>query len=288
MSEKLQKTLAQRGLGARRQMEEWIRAGRVTVNGHVASLGTRVTSADRIGVDGRRLPPLAPPRPRIWVLNKPDGVVCTRRDPDGRRTVFELLPRLGGGRWLSVGRLDVHTTGLLMLTNDGALAHRLMHPSTGLDREYAVRLDGKLSDAALTELKAGVAIDGVVQRFSDVRYYDGRGVNHWYHVVLMEGRNREVRKLFDALGRTVTRLKRVRFGPVVLPPWLKRGQVSEMSPTDVRDLSALLGLPTPAVPAKGRRKTPSLLIPYPELTPPRSATSVTGAPAKSPRQSSAP
>ena len=287
MSEKLQKNLAQRGLGARRQMEEWIRAGRVTVNGHVASLGARVTPADRIGVDGRRLPPLAPPRPRIWVLNKPDGVVCTRRDPDGRRTVFELLPRLGGGRWLSVGRLDVHTTGLLMLTNDGALAHRLMHPSTGLDREYAVRLDGKLSDAALTELKAGVAIDGVVQRFSDVRYYDGRGANHWYHVVLMEGRNREVRKLFDALGRTVTRLKRVRFGPVVLPSWLKRGQVSEMGPTDVRDLSALLGLPTPAAPAKGRRKTPSLLIPYPELTP-RPATSLTGAPAKSPRQSSAP
>ena len=287
MSEKLQKNLAQRGLGARRQMEEWIRAGRVTVNGHVASLGARVTSADRIGVDGRRLPPLAPPRPRIWVLNKPDGVVCTRRDPDGRRTVFELLPRLGGGRWLSVGRLDVHTTGLLMLTNDGALAHRLMHPSTGLDREYAVRIDGKLSDAALTELKAGVAIDGVVQRFSDVRYYDGRGANHWYHVVLMEGRNREVRKLFDALGRTVTRLKRVRFGPVVLPPWLKRGQVSEMSPTDVRALSALLGLPTPAAPAKGRRKTPSLLIPYPELTP-RHTTSLTAAPAKSPRQNSAP
>ncbi len=268
-------------------MEEWIRAGRVTVNGHVASLGARVTSADRIGVDGRRLPPLAPPRPRIWVLNKPEGVVCTRRDPDGRRTVFELLPRLGGGRWLSVGRLDVHTTGLLMLTNDGALAHRLMHPSTGLDREYAVRIDGKLSDAALTELKAGVAIDGVMQRFSDVRYYDGRGANHWYHVVLMEGRNREVRKLFNALGRTVTRLKRVRFGPVVLPPWLKRGQVSEMGPTDVRDLSALLGLPTPAVPAKGRRNAPSLLIPYPELTP-RHATQLTGAPAKSPRQSSAP
>lgn len=287
MSEKLQKTLAQRGLGARRQMEEWIRAGRVTVNGRVASLGARVTPEDRIGVDGRRLPPLAPPRPRIWVLNKPDGVVCTRHDPDGRRTVFELLPRLGGGRWLSVGRLDVHTTGLLMLTNDGALAHRLMHPSTGLDREYAVRLDGKLTDAALAELKAGVAIDGVVQRFSDVRYYDGRGANHWYHVVLMEGRNREVRKLFDALGRTVTRLKRVRFGPVILPPWLKRGQVSEMSPSDVRDLSALLGLPIPAAPVKGRRNAPSLLIPYPELTP-RSAPQLTAAPAKPRRQSAGP
>ena len=287
MSEKLQKTLAQRGLGARRQMEEWIRAGRVTVNGRVASLGARVTPEDRIGVDGRRLPPMAPPRPRIWVLNKPDGVVCTRRDPDGRRTVFELLPRLGGGRWLSVGRLDVHTTGLLMLTNDGALAHRLMHPSTGLDREYAVRLDGKLTDAALAELKAGVAIDGVVQRFSDVRYYDGRGANHWYHVVLMEGRNREVRKLFDALGRTVTRLKRVRFGPVILPPWLKRGQVSEMSPTDVRDLSALLGLPIPAAPAKGRRSAPSLLIPYPELKP-RPAPPLTAAPAKPRRQSAGP
>lgn len=288
MSEKLQKTLAQRGLGARRQMEEWIRAGRVTVNGRVASLGARVTPDDRIGIDGRRLPPMTPPRPRIWVLNKPDGVVCTRRDPDGRRTVFELLPRLGGGRWLSVGRLDVHTTGLLMLTNDGALAHRLMHPSTGLDREYAVRLDGKLTDAALAELKAGVAIDGVVQRFSDVRYYDGRGANHWYHVVLMEGRNREVRKLFDALGRTVTRLKRVRFGPVILPPWLKRGQVSEMSPTDVRDLSALLGLPIPAAPAaKGRRSAPSLLIPYPELKP-RPAPPLTAAPAKPRRQSAGP
>ena len=279
-------------MGARREMEGWIRAGRVTVNGEVATIGARVTPEDRIGIDGRRLAPMAPPRPRVWVMNKQEGVVCTRRDPEGRPTVFDTLPRLGQGRWLSVGRLDMYSTGLLMLTNDGTLAHRLMHPSTGIDREYAVRLDGMLSDAALAELAAGVEIDGNLQRFSDVRYYDGRGANHWYHVVLMEGRNREVRQLFGAIGHKVTRLKRVRYGPVVLPPWLRRGQAREMRGADVRDLSALLGLPPPpaAARAKGRREGPSFLIPYPKLAaasqPAQPAQAVTAARSKSPRRSS--
>lgn len=288
MSEKLQKTLARRGFGARRAMEDWIRAGRVTVNGQVATVGARVTASDRIGVDGRRLAPLAPPTPRVLVMNKQDGVVCSSQDPEGRPTVFDALPRLGHGRWLSVGRLDLHSTGLLLLTNDGALAHRLMHPSTGIDREYAVRLDGVLPDAALEQLVAGVECDGERLGFSDVRYYDGRGANHWYHVVLMEGRNREVRKLFEAVGRRVTRLKRVRYGPVVLPPWLRRGQARAMRGADVRDLYALLGLPAPPpARAKGRREGPSFLIPYPKLAAaPAAPQGISAARSKSPRPSS--
>ena len=266
--ERLQKALAQRGLGSRRAMEEWIRAGRVTINGRTARLGERVSAEDRIGVDGRQLPALAPSRPRVLVMNKAEGVICTRRDPEGRPDVFEELPRLRHGRWLSIGRLDVNSGGLLMLTNDGALAHRLMHPATGIDREYAVRIDGALDDDAIQRLRAGISVDGETQRFSDVQYYDGRGANHWYHVVLMEGRNREVRRLFAALDRKVTRLKRVRYGPVALPAWLRRGQVCEMGPEDMESLYRLLRLPFTSVRGRsktGRRARRSLLLPYPDL-----------------------
>ena len=189
---------------------------------------------------------------------------------DERRTVFDGLPTLHRARWLIVGRLDINSSGLLMFTNEGGLANRLMHPSTGLDREYAVRVDGVLDDAALDTLKAGVEVDGEVQGFSDIRYYDGRGSNHWYHVVLMEGRNREVRKLFEQVGRRVTRLKRVRFGPVVLPAWLRRGRTAELGPRDLAALHGLLRLPYTAPPrGRGAERKPgrSLLIPYPELPP---------------------
>lgn len=269
MSEKLHKALAERGLGSRREMERWILAGRVRVNGSRATLGDRVEANDRIEVDGRRLKARPAPRPRVLVLNKTEGTICSRRDPGGRTTVFESLPATHRGRWMTVGRLDINSSGLLLFTNDGALAHRLMHPSTGLDREYAVRVDGLLGDDAVERLMSGIEVDGEVQRFSDVRYYDGKGSNHWYHVVLMEGRNREVRKLFEQAGRRVSRLKRVRFGPVVLPSWLRRGQAAELGSADLAALYGLLRLPYEAPPRKdGKRKPPrSLLIPYPELPP---------------------
>ncbi len=277
VSEKLHKVLAARGLGSRREMERWILAGRITVNGKAATLGDRVADSDRIAVDGRRLTAGGAPRPRVLVLNKREGVICSRRDPEGRKTVFDGLPSIHRGRWITVGRLDINTSGLLMVTNDGELAHKLMHPSTGIDREYAVRIDGELTEAALEQVKAGVDIDGEIQRFSDIRYYDGSGSNHWYHAVLMEGRNREVRRLFERLGRKVTRLKRVRYGPVVLPSWLRRGRVAELGPADLTALYGLLRLPCDAPPRKGRpgarQETRSLLIPYPELPASRQQTS---------------
>jgi 23S rRNA pseudouridine2605 synthase len=271
MSEKLQKVLAQRGFGSRREMERWISAGRIIVNGETATVGERVDANDVIKVDGQRLKIAPVLVPRVLVMNKREGVICTHRDTQGRKTVFDDLPRIDrkrhGERWVTVGRLDVGTSGLLIFTNDGVLAHRLMHPSTGIDREYAVRLDGLLDEEALERLKIGVSIDGGIQRFSDVRYYDGRGNNHWYHAVLMEGKNREVRKLFRTEGRSVNRLKRVRYGPVVLPSWLKRGSVAQMGVSDLATLYALLQMPRTIA----RRRSPgtvtdrSLLIPYPEL-----------------------
>ena len=270
MSDKLHKALAERGLGSRREMERWIAAGRVTVNGRKARLGDRVEATDRLAVDGKRLSARTAPSPRVLVMNKAEGTICSRRDPEGRRTVFDGLPAIHRGRWLTVGRLDINSGGLLMFTNDGGLAHRLMHPSTGIDREYAVRVDGVLEDAAIEQLKAGVDVDGELQSFSDIRYYDGRGSNHWYHVVLMEGRNREVRKLFERAGRRVTRLKRVRFGPVVLPAWLKRGRTTELGSPDLASLYGLLRLSydtPPRTRSAERKPARSLLIPYPELPP---------------------
>ena len=172
-SQKLQKVIAASGRGSRRQIEAWIVAGRVEVNGRLAHLGQRVNLNDEIAVDGTVIETGGAHIPQVLVLNKAAGLVCSRRDPEGRNTIFEQLPRLQGGRWITVGRLDIQTTGLLLVTNDGALAHRMMHPSTGLDREYAVRVNKKLEDAEIEQLKAGVEIDGEEMRFSDVRYYNG-------------------------------------------------------------------------------------------------------------------
>lgn len=270
---KLHKLLADLGLGSRREMERWIAAGRVQVNGRAAVVGERVAETDHVSVDGARVGAArmgkTAARTRVLVLNKLAGVVCSRRDDAGRVTVFDDLPALKAGRWISVGRLDVQTTGLLVMTTDGNLAHRMMHPGTGLDREYAVRVNARLDDSALESLTRGIRVDGEDMAFSDVRFYDGSGSNHWYHVVLMEGRNREVRRLFEAAGAEVSRLKRVRYGPVVLPSWLKRGQRAELPPDDVRALYKLLKMRPPRhLHRPGRdagRADRSLLIPYPEL-----------------------
>ena len=269
---RLQKWLADLGYGSRRQMETWIRDGRILINGEPAELGQRVLERDKVEVDGNPVRGARrSQRSRVLVMNKPAGMVCTRKDPEGRKTVYDDLPRLKSGRWISIGRLDIQTTGLLLLTNDGALAHKMMHPSTGLDREYAVRVRGRLEDEALEMLREGIMIDGEVHRFSDVQYYDGRGHNHWYHVVLMEGKNREVRKLFESVGVPVSRLKRVRYGPVMLPSRLATGRLSELGYDDLKTLYRLLKLPLNATrdsrSSRGKDvdKGKSMLIPYPDL-----------------------
>ena len=265
-TQKLQKVLAGLGYGSRRELERWILAGRFTVNGEAAHLGQRVGEADVIALDGRRVASRLADASRLLVLNKSAGVVCSRHDTEGRPTVFDGLPKLRVGRWIGVGRLDISTTGLLLLTNDGALAHRMMHPSTGLDREYAVRVDGRLDESELKALREGVIIDGNRCRFSDVKYYDGSGRNHWYHLVLMEGRNREVRRLFETLNRRVSRLKRVRYGPVVLPARIGRGKLEELGQVDLAKLYRLLQLPFAPTRGKQRRqRRDSMLVPYPSL-----------------------
>ncbi len=249
-------------------MERWIAAGRVVVNGEVAGVGLRVDSTDDVAVDGRPLGKAVATHTRMLIANKRAGVIVSRRDPEGRPSVFEDLPRLRSGRWISVGRLDLQTTGLLLFTNDGELANKLAHPSTGIDREYAVRVFGTLEDAAVETLKAGVVVNDRMEAFSDIRYYDGSGANHWYHVVLMEGRNREVRELFATQGVTVSRLKRVRYGPVVLPPWLPRGTWEEVGTQDIVQLKKILGMPEGRGSDRRRNQrgtSRSVLIPYPSL-----------------------
>lgn len=243
--EKLQKVLARCGLGSRREMERWIQEGRVTVNGSRATLGDRVGSTDKVMVDERviKFESSDSSDCRVIVYNKPVGEVCTRNDPEGRPTVFEKLPRLKNGRWISVGRLDINTSGLLLFTTDGELANKLMHPSSGIDREYAVRVHGEVSDETITKLKKGVLLEDGMARFSDVRLFDGSGTNVWYHVVVMEGRNREVRRLWESQGVDVSRLKRVRYGCIFMPKKTASGQWLELSQKEMNDLTDLAGLP---------------------------------------------
>lgn len=242
--EKLQKVLARMGLGSRREIEGWIGAGRVTVNGEPAQLGCRVDSLDQIMVDGRPLKRDLNTEVvrRVLIYNKPEGEVCTRDDPEGRPTVFEQLPRLKQGRWINVGRLDINTSGLLLFTTDGELANRLMHPSSQMDREYAVRVMGEVDEEMIERLQAGVMLDDGPAKFTDVVSSGGEGINRWFHVCLMEGRNREVRRLWESQGVRVNRLKRVRFGPVFLGPELPVGRWREMKQNELDVLSEEVGL----------------------------------------------
>lgn len=243
MSEKLQKVLARSGLGSRRQLEHWIQAGRVLVNGRVATVGDRVKPEDRITVDGKKFSRdhKNKPRCRVLLYNKPDHEVCTRSDPEGRPTVFDRLPPLRNSRWVAIGRLDLNTSGLLLFTNDGELANRLTHPASGIDREYAVRVLGNVSEEMLQRMRDGVVIDGHLCRFSDIRFFGGEGANRWYHVVLMEGRNREVRQLWQSQGVKVSRLKRVRFGPVFIPSSISAGKLHELKQTEIDELRRFAG-----------------------------------------------
>ena len=237
---KLHKLLAQAGVGSRRDMEQMILDGRVTVNGEVAHTGQRITYGDRIAVGGKAVRVrIAPPPPRVIAYHKPAGEVVTHDDPQQRPTVFRRLPRLQQGKWQSVGRLDINTEGLLLFTNSGELANRLMHPRFGIEREYAVRSLGVLDVAARARLLEGVEIDGQAAAFKSIEDGGGEGVNHWYRVVINEGRNREVRKLFEAVGHAVSRLIRIRYGSVVLPRGLRRGAWVDLSDTDVGTLRGM-------------------------------------------------
>jgi 23S rRNA pseudouridine2605 synthase len=238
-AERLQKLLAAAGHGSRRHIESWIAAGRVSVNGVVAKLGDRARPGDRIELDGRELPvAAAADQPRVILYHKPEGELVTRADPQGRPTVFGRLPAIAGGKWVAVGRLDINSAGLLLFTDSGDLANRLMHPRYEVEREYAVRVLGEaLSPQECTRLLRGVPLEEGVGRFDRLEPSGSAdGANRWYRVVLHEGRNREVRRLFEAVGRRVSRLLRVRYGSIRLPRELRPGHWVELGPEIVADI----------------------------------------------------
>lgn len=241
--EKLQKILAHSGLGSRREMETWIEAGRVSVDGKIVSLGKRVTSSQKIRVDGKVISTARlQPRRKIIIYHKPEGEVCTRSDPKGRPTVFDRLPSIRGGRWISVGRLDFNTSGLLLFTNDGELANLLMHPRYGIEREYAVRVAGNVNQDKIEMLKDGVELEDGLAKFESIRDIGGEGTNHWYHVILTEGRNREVRRMWEHVGVKVSRLTRIRFGMLTLPRQVRAGRCIYLPDSETKQLLSLVGL----------------------------------------------
>lgn len=235
MSEKLQKVLARLGFGSRREMEEWIAEGRILIGERVATVGDRVTPEDEIIVDGIEIDlKERPVTTQVILYHKPVGEICSHHDATGEGSVFDHLPPLKHGRWVGVGRLDVNTSGLLLLTNDGDLANKLMHPRYHVEREYAVRVLGKADDETLKRLTTGVELEDGLARFDHIVERDSSGANHWYYVVLTEGRNRLVRRLWESQGMAVNRLKRVRFGPIILGSLPKQGKYRELSAKEIR------------------------------------------------------
>ena len=247
VAERLQKVLANAGLGSRRLLEERIAAGEIRVNGHVAEIGSSIHTGDRVELDGKLFVTVndSAEHAQVLVFNKPDGVVTTRDDPEGRPTVFEQLPRLKGARWIAVGRLDINTTGLMLLTTDGALAHALMHPSTEVEREYICRVHGEVTDEALERLRSGVELDDGPARFEELAVIS-RGDSHsWFRVIVREGRNREVRRMWESQGLMVSRLKRIRYGNVELPRGLLKGHSEPLDAEQVKALRTLVGATEP-------------------------------------------
>ena len=242
--EKLQKLLAQAGLGSRREMERVITAGRVKVNGDLAKLGDRISGRENVTVDGKsvNLQVSGEYAGRVLIYNKPEGEICSRNDPEGRKTVFDRLPRISNGRWISVGRLDYNTTGLLLFTTDGGLANALMHPSSVIEREYMSRVLGNVDEPMLKRLVDGVLLEDGVARFTDIVDGGSEGANRWFYVVVMEGRNREVRRLWESQDVQVSRLKRVRYGDIFLPSKLRQGQWAELEGEEVETLYKMAGL----------------------------------------------
>lgn len=255
--EKLQKILAGAGLGSRREMERWISEGRVTINDEPASLGDRASAEDKIKVDGKpvKLDTYASKVRRVIAYNKPEGEICSRSDPEGRPTVFDRLPKLHGERWIAIGRLDLNTSGLILFTTDGELASRLMHPSFQIEREYAVRVMGNVTEQKVKNLFNGVELEDGPARFTDIVDSGGAGINRWFHVCILEGRNREVRRLWESQELTVSRLKRVRFANVIIPDHLRMGQWEELPQAEIDQLASHVDLP-PAPSAPTQRATP--------------------------------
>lgn len=253
MSERLQKALARAGYGSRRMLETAITEGRVSVNGAIAVLGTKVEKVDKVIFDGKTVAAekLFEQARLVIAYHKPEGEVCTRSDLRGRPTIFDRLPKIAQGRWIAVGRLDINTSGLIVLTTDGELANRLMHPSNEVDREYLVRVRGDVREEHIKQLVKGVILDDGPARFTHVVRHpeaDLERRNQWFYVVLMEGRNREVRRLWESQGFEVSRLKRVRYGCIFLPSFLKKGHFVELGQKEVDDVAQLVDLPTLPVP----------------------------------------
>jgi len=244
VAERIQKMLASAGIASRREAERMIEEGRVSVNGEVASLGDKAEWSDKIRVDGKpvKLEHRPETKHRVLAYHKPEGQICTRSDPEGRPTIFDKLPGMRSGRWIAVGRLDINTSGLILLTTDGELANRLMHPRYEIEREYAVRVLGEVDDAMLRRLRKGVDLEDGKANFNSIVDAGGQGANHWYHVTLNEGRNREVRRLWESQEVKVSRLARVRFGPIIMRRGLKPGEWDELEQADIDVLRKLVGL----------------------------------------------
>lgn len=243
-TERIQKVLARAGVGSRRQIESWIKEGRIKINGKPAALGDHISSKDKVKVDNRavHLADSASEKVKVLAYYKPAGEICARSDPKHKKTVFDSLPNIKNGRWINIGRLDINTIGLLLFTNDGELANRLMHPSHQVEREYAVRVLGTASDVQIQAMLTGVELDDGMARFTDIVDSGGEGVNHWYHVVITEGRNREVRRLWESQGLQVSRLMRVRFGPYILPRSKHLGNLWDLDEKEIKALSKSVGL----------------------------------------------
>ena len=246
MAERVQKVLAAAGHGSRREIEVWIRAGRLSIDGRVAVLGDTVSGQERFLLDKRPLHVRAAQAPHKHIIyNKPPDEITSRTDPEGRRVVFDSLPKLIGARWIAVGRLDLTTSGLLIFTTDGALANALMHPSSELVRRYSVRVHGNPSPAEIAKLKAGIKLEDGMASFDTVEPQGGEGANRWFNVTIREGRNREVRRLWEAAGQQVSRLLRIGYGPLELPRKLRRGKYEALTPVQVRLLYRAAGLRPP-------------------------------------------
>lgn len=251
MAERIQKLLASNGLGSRREIERWIAAGRIAVNGETAALGQTAELKDKITLDGKYLKlNRTPMATEVLLYHKPEGQLVTRVDPEGRDTIFNHIREPEQGRWIAVGRLDINTSGVLLLTNNGELARRLMHPSYALAREYACRVLGEVTDAALTALTTGVELEDGKAKFDQLYSAGGDGANTWWHGVIKEGRNREVRRLWESQGLTVSRLSRVRFGNIQLPRDLARGRGRLLARREVNELLQAVKIPTERAPLK--------------------------------------